>query len=188
MHTRYCVDCEQEFRPEIFRCSDCGGDLEDRYEEEDGEGISAARDGDAAPEVPAPPHDDQPVFDQPVFNTLSSSALKEAAECLANAAVRFRATGYRSGFQLFVRSEELSAARAALEGREGTITVNEGSEACVGFEGGVCPACGAEVPAGVLECPGCTLVVGAKAAKCVSCGSLLGLADVECPVCRAPEG
>ena len=32
MRTRYCTNCEEEFRPEILRCSDCGGELEDRYE------------------------------------------------------------------------------------------------------------------------------------------------------------
>ncbi len=183
MHTRYCVNCEEEFRPEILRCSDCGGELEDRYEEEDdGEGSSAARDEPGAPEVLETAGDYQPVF-----NTMSSSSMKEAAECLADAAVQFRATGYRGGFQLLVRSEQLSAARAALEGRAGTITVDEGAEPSVGFQGGVCPACGAKVPAGVLECPGCALVVGAEAARCASCGSLLGPADVQCPVCRAPE-
>ena len=187
MHVRYCVNCEQEFRPEIVRCSDCGGPLEDRYEEEGSDGFSAARDGAGAPEVPVPPDADQPPFNQPVFNALNSSDLKDAAERLADAAIPCRATGYRSGFQLFVRSEQLSAARAALQGLVGTITANEGSERCVGFAGGVCPACGAEVPAGVLECPGCTLVVGAEAARCESCGSLLGPKDVECPMCRAPE-
>jgi hypothetical protein len=182
MLIRYCVNCEEEFRPEILRCSDCGGELEDRHEEEDGEGIRTEEPERRAPAVEEPPGEYHAVF-----NTMDSASLKEAAESLAGAGVQFRASGYRHGFQLLVRSEQLSAARGALEGLEGTIVADD-SEPPVGFAGGVCPACGAGVPAGVLECPGCALVVGAEPARCASCGSLLGPADVQCPVCRAPEG
>ena len=31
-HVRVCRDCGEEYRPEIVRCADCGGELEDRYE------------------------------------------------------------------------------------------------------------------------------------------------------------
>ena len=33
-HVRVCRDCGEEYRPEIVRCADCGGELEDRYEGE----------------------------------------------------------------------------------------------------------------------------------------------------------
>jgi hypothetical protein len=181
MHTRYCVNCEQEFRPEILRCSDCGGDLEDRYEEEDGEWPERANAGD--PEVPEPLDDYKPVF-----ACLDSASLKQAADCLAAAGVPFRASGSSTGFRLLVRKADESAAGAALQGREGTLAVVDDSQPSVSPEGGPCPACGATVPAGVLECPECALVVGAEAARCDSCGSSLGPADIQCPVCRAPEG
>ena len=184
MHVRYCVNCEEEFRPEILRCSDCGGDLEDRYEEEDGAGgSSAARDETAAPEVPVPTDDYQPVFD-----CLDSASLKQAADCLAAAGVPFRASGSSSGFRLLVRKADESAAGAALQGREGTLAVVDDSLPSVSPEGGPCPACGASVPAGGLECPGCGLVVGAVPARCDECGAPLGSADARCPMCHPPGG
>ena len=183
MHVRYCVNCEQEFRPEILRCSDCGGDLEDRYEEEDGEGAQAQKAAAAAPD----PQEPTAEF-LPVFGCRDSQSLKEAAACLAAASVPFRASGSSTGFRLLVRKADESAAGVALQGREGTLAVVDDAQPSVSAEGGPCPACGANVPAGVLECPECALVVGAEAARCDSCGSPLGPADVQCPVCRAAEG
>ena len=183
MHTRYCTNCGEEFRPEILRCSDCGGDLEDRYEDEDAEGqprVAAA----AGPEVP-----EASVEYRTVFQCLDSAALKAAADCLAAAGIAFRGDGSAAGFNLLVPAEDVPRAVAALAGREGSLFAS-GDEAppSVGAEGGVCPACGSSVPPGVVECPGCALVVGAEPARCDSCGSVLGPADVQCPVCRAREG
>ena len=31
MHVRVCVECGEEYRPEVAQCADCGGDLEDRH-------------------------------------------------------------------------------------------------------------------------------------------------------------
>jgi len=183
MHTRHCPNCDEEFRPDIPRCSDCGGDLEDRYEEEDGEAGGAQKAAAAAPDLQEPPAEYVPVF-----ACRDSRSLKEAAGCLAAASIPFRATGSGSGFQLLARAQDEPTALAALRGREGAASPDEDSQPFVGVEGGVCPACGATVPAGVLECPGCALVVGAEVARCDSCGSPLGPADVQCPVCRAPEG
>jgi hypothetical protein len=181
MHVRYCVNCEEEFRPEILRCSDCGGDLEDRYEEEDGERPQRPDAGD--PEVPEPPDDYRPVFD-----CLDSASLKQAADCLAAAGVPFRASGSSTGFRLLVRKADESAAGAALQGREGTLAVVDDSQPSVSPEGGPCPACGASVPGDVLECPGCGLVVGAVPARCDECGAPLGPADAQCSVCHPPGG
>src|SRR5688572_27542544 len=35
MHVRVCVECGEEYRPEITACADCGGQLEDRHEDGD---------------------------------------------------------------------------------------------------------------------------------------------------------
>jgi hypothetical protein len=183
MHTRYCVDCEQEFRPEILRCSDCGGELEDRYEDDEGEGLRPANAAETAADLEEPPAEYLPVF-----TCRDSQSLKAAVDCLSAASIPFRATGSGSGFQLLVRAQDEPTALVALRGREGTAGPDDDSPPSVGPEGGLCPACGANVPAGVLECPACALVVGAEAARCDSCGSPLGPTDVECPVCRAPEG
>ena len=42
-HVRVCRDCGEEYRPEIVRCADCGGELEDRYEGETDESPSLRR-------------------------------------------------------------------------------------------------------------------------------------------------
>jgi hypothetical protein len=179
MHTRYCGNCDEEFRPEILRCSDCGGELEDRYEDDDADGTPTA-----APKAiePAPPEPADAY--EPVFRSRDSASLKEAADSLAAAGIPFRGDGSAAGFRLLVRSEDMPAAGAALSGKDGSLFVSDEAQPFVGVEGGVCPACGARVPAGVLECPECGLVVGAEPAKCESCGSPLGPADVKCPVCH----
>ena len=33
MHVRVCVECGEEYRPEIAVCADCGGALEDRRDD-----------------------------------------------------------------------------------------------------------------------------------------------------------
>jgi len=173
MHTRYCPTCDEEFRPEILRCSDCGGDLEDREEGKE------AHEAERSVAVPVPLASD----DERVVSSLRDAAsLNEAAACLAGASVPFRATQLAKGFHLLVRSEDASAARAALE-RDGLTVVYEPLPSA-GAEEDVCPACGASVPPGVLECPECGLVVGAEAARCESCGTPLGPTDVQCPTCH----
>ena len=37
VHVRVCVDCHEEYRPEIARCADCGGVLQDRYDDDEGQ-------------------------------------------------------------------------------------------------------------------------------------------------------
>jgi len=184
MHVRYCVNCEQEFRPEILRCSDCGGDLEDRYEDED---AGLAR-GEVTAEVVDPHVIEPPPEYRLVFRGPDSASFKKAADALAAARIRFRGDGSAAGFQLLVPAEDLPAAAAALAGTEGSVLVNDEAQPFVGVEGGVCPACGTSVAAGLLDCPGCGLTVGAEPAQCESCGALLGPSDVHCPVCRPASG
>jgi hypothetical protein len=155
MHTRYCPNCDDEFRPDIQRCSDCGGELEDRYDE-DGDG------GTREPEASEPSADAPPEEYRPVFGCMQSASLKEAAGSLAAAGIPFRATGCVTGFQLLVREGDQSVAAATLQGREGVLRVPDDSAPSIGAEGGPCPACGASVPAAAPECPECGLVVGGK--------------------------
>jgi hypothetical protein len=155
MHTRYCPSCDDEFRPDIVRCSDCGGELEDRYDDEEDAGEPREATPPPAPEAP-------PEEYRPVFGCMESATLKEAAGVLAAARVPFRATGCSTGFQLLVREADQSAAAAALQGREGVLGVPDDAEPSVGAEGGACPACGASVPAAAVECPECGLVVGGE--------------------------
>jgi len=178
VHTRYCTNCDEEFRPEILRCSDCGGELEDRYEDEDAPDRPVDVPAAAEPEAPEPPE-----AYQTVFQAGDSTSVKDAADCLAAAGLRVRVAAAGIGFRLLVRSEDVSAAGAVLSGKEGSLVSDE-APPFVGVEGGRCPACGASVAAGVVECPGCGLVVGAEPARCESCGAPLGPGDVQCSACH----
>jgi len=182
MHTRHCPNCDEEFRPDIPRCSDCGGELEDRYEDDD-EGTPPAAKA-VAPDPPGPA-----AQYRMVFLCADSSSLKEAADCLAAAGIRFRGDGNAAGFWLLVRADDVRPAAAALAGREGSLFASDDeAQPFVGVEGGICPACGTSAPAGELDCPGCGLAVGAEPPRCKACGAPLGPADTRCPVCHSPDG
>lgn len=154
MHTRYCPNCDDEFRPDIGRCSDCGGELVDRYEDEEG-GPPAEQEAPSEPEAPS-------VVYLPMFSCMEAATLKQAADTLAAAGIAFRASGCATGFQLHVRESDRSAAATALRGRQGVLAVPDDAAPSVGPEGGACPACGAAVPAAAAECPECGLVVGGE--------------------------
>ena len=145
MHTRHCVACDEEFRPEIVYCSDCGALLEDRWE---GEG---AREPEPEPEVPPAPDVDY----APVFHAVDSGAVSRAAARLARAEIPFRVT---PGFDLLVPHDALEAAMEVLKGREGALAVVAGADSAL--VEGRCPACDGHVPQGAIECPECGLVVG----------------------------
>jgi hypothetical protein len=172
MHTRSCPDCGEEFRPEIVRCSDCGAELQDRYDDDAQERKAAE---------PAEPECAESYA--PVFTTIETEALREAAACLAAAAIAFRATGNSTGYQLLVRPGDRSLAVQALAGREGALVLAPESPLAPGHEGGPCPACGAQLDAGLLECPECQLALGEAPAACRSCGAALTEGQLHCPVC-----
>ena len=49
-----------------------------------------------------------------------------------------------------------------------------------------CPACGADIKAGTVECADCGLTLGGS--SCESCGAELDPADESCPACGHPVG
>ncbi|HVR71427.1 MAG TPA: hypothetical protein VMT87_11345 [Vicinamibacteria bacterium] len=152
MHVRVCPDCGEEFRPEIVRCSDCGAELRDSFD-----------DAPPGPPAGAPAGVSAPADDaeySPIFTTIESEAMRDAAAALAQAGVSFRASGNQTGFQLRVRSEDRPRAAQALGIREGAVLLGPESEAAAGHEGGPCPACGTGLRPGQLECPECRLVLG----------------------------
>ena len=56
MHVRVCVDCGEEYRPQITACADCGGRLEDR--DDDGASGSSAGPADGETEEDGSPETD----------------------------------------------------------------------------------------------------------------------------------
>jgi hypothetical protein len=164
MHVRTCPDCGEEFRPEIVRCSDCGAELVDHYE--DG-GPRAETPAEMGPDVAGPASVEAWAS---VFTSTSSEALREAAASLAAAAVRFRASATGVYLQLLVPADDYTRAAQALAGHDGAVVVTEAAVP-EGHEAAACPACATPVPAGALECPECQLVVGGSEAPPVRGGS-----------------
>jgi predicted amidophosphoribosyltransferase len=153
MHVRVCPECEEEYRPEIATCADCGAALVDRAVDEQGRPLA------------------EPVVAEGEQVTLvalysgPAAALKPLAEALAAAGVaqRFVPIANQSGLTLAVAQEDGPRALAALTAFHGRGTELGISELAATFEGGheahehACPACGAAVPADASECPDCGL-------------------------------
>ena len=141
MHVRVCVECGEEYRPEIATCADCGGLLEDRHGDEDG--ITAAPTFDAEPAEP------ESALVESVLYADRASGLTDSADRLMEAGIPFRLRPARGGhgYHLLVaegdRERALSTLGIAADAREGE-----------------CPACGTHLAVGVAECAECGLAVG----------------------------
>ncbi len=189
MHVRVCRDCGEEYRPEIVSCADCGGKLEDRYEEEQNE----ERRSPPPAEAPAPPAAETLGY-RPVFVTGRAAALVPLAERLREAGIDFRLReapkeprASAASFSLLVRDEDAERALRELAPLLGEGDVADDMHAVESdFEGGAyrhCPACRTDLPAGALECRECGLALGQAGASCVRCGAPLGPGQIECPAC-----
>jgi hypothetical protein len=169
MHVRICVDCGEEYRPEIAVCADCGGALQDRYE----------HDGQVA--VPEPsvvaPSDPSEEFSQTLLFDENATRLVEPADTLVAQGIACRirqnqavqrgpsaegdaqrdAAAARVGYWLCVRPEDAPAALVSL-GLPPPGTAEE--HAASAAESRPCPACGGLVARREVECPDCGLMVG----------------------------
>lgn len=194
MHVRVCRDCGEEYRPEIVSCADCGGTLEDRWEDGEAPRVTAPR----SPEPP-PGEAAELVGYRPVFVTGQAAALVPLAERLREAGIDFRlretpkdTRTSAASFSLLVRDVEAGRALRELAPLLGGGDAADGMHAVESeFEGGAyrrCPACRTDLPAGALACPECGLALGQAGAPCVRCGAPLAPGEIECPVCGAAEG
>jgi hypothetical protein len=180
MTVRYCRSCDTEFQPHVVRCSDCGGDLEDAWPDEEGSAVAMA-----------PPPVEQPAAEYVlVARDLTPRLAARAGRKLTAAGIPFRLdapTHY--GFQLGVPAEHMAAATAVLEKARAIPRQPSPDEPAVGETGGPCPACGALVTAGAAECPDCGLGVGTvdEAVTCRRCGSTLRSPDEPCPCVQAGD-
>jgi len=162
-HVRVCRDCGEEYRPDVARCADCGGDLEDRFEGQEEAVTPKPATGEPAPSAP-------PV--RALFVTSHAADLVPMAERLREAGVECRLAeapgrveGAPSRYGLFVSEENTADALKAIA----DLVAHGGAEAAQGVEAGFdkeqgnleCPACGTKTTAGTPECPECGLVLGA---------------------------
>lgn len=161
MDHRVCRDCGEEFRPEIARCSDCGGEL------------VAPDENDAAPAV-APPEaaslDDLADF-RPIFVGAQAALLVPLAEAVEREGIALRLAEEvgdsergTASFSLLVREADRARALKALAPLLGEETGDRRLEAVESHfeESGRysrCPACDAEVDVASTECPECGLVI-----------------------------
>jgi hypothetical protein len=193
MHVRVCRDCHEEYRPEIVVCADCGGVLEDRYDDE-----PLGRERPAAPPAPADLE-----YDTVVFGSDYAPDLRPLADRLLAAGIEFRVRPRRAsdgtpgaGLELRVRA---AAHARALQELAPLLASPDLDPSLVGAVAGEfdpaagyrrCPACGHELRAGVEECPDCGLAVGAsfEGRACGVCGQALAPDDARCPSCGFAGG
>lgn len=179
MHVRVCRECGEEYRPEIALCADCGGELEDRHDEDPG-----LDPGRPAPiEEPALPPGDY----RAIYSSAHAAELEPLAEKLGAAGIPFDVRGSFQAFELLVRKEDIERAvgeLAPLLDEVGAPASQTGSETAQ--EDRRCPACSGQVPPGVGECPECGLVVAGSpdARVCSRCGVPVGPEEEECASCR----
>jgi uncharacterized OB-fold protein len=161
---RVCRDCGEEFRPEIARCSDCGGELVSAIESESGQVVTAA------PVEAVPSTEDLADF-RPIFVGAQAALLVPLAEALKGAEIAFRLAEEvvdpdrgTASFSLLVREADRVRALKALAPLLGEETGGGRLEAVESHfeESGRysrCPACDTEVAVSAAECPECGLVI-----------------------------
>ncbi len=119
IHVRVCRDCGEEYRPEIVRCADCGGVLDDRFEEDD-----EGRPPFGWREAPEARPEDEAVDlsgHRPVFLSNRAADLVPLAEALRAAGIAFHLVEQpaemevrQASFSLLVREEDFARTQAAL--------------------------------------------------------------------------
>ena len=163
-HVRVCRECGEEFRPEIAVCSDCGGALEDRHDDEDAP-------APALPEDRPPEPEDLSGYRQ-VFTTGRAADLVPVAERLREAGIPFRLheaprspEARAAVYSLLVPDAEAGSALRELAPLLGGDDAAELHAVESEFGGGSyvrCPACRADLPKSARECPECGLGLGTE--------------------------
>jgi len=182
MMVRYCRRCDTEFQPHIVRCSDCGGELEDRDPESD----AAVAEHDALDPAAAEADTAAGEF-VAVATDLTSEKAERVARRLGDAGIPFRVGAHGYGFTLAVREQDKAAARPILLRARAIPREPQADQPAVAESGGPCPACGDPVAAGAKECPGCGLSLSSEAAVCDRCGAELADPWRPCPRCRGAD-
>lgn len=145
MHVKVCVDCGEEYRPDIAVCADCGGRLEVRSA--DAEQASAAPAATGAPE----PHPDAALTEGILFSERATD-LRSEADRLVEAGIDFiLRAATPAGYRLLVTAEDRERALSVL-GLLADVATRTDVRSC--------PACGSAVSMDTAECPECGLNVG----------------------------
>jgi hypothetical protein len=173
VHVRWCPQCEEEFRPEIARCSDCGGPLVDRQLDDTGRPIGAEGQTTVAPAAEAPA---VPAGYRELTSVASANDLRAIGDSLDEASVPFHSmfdpdapgqarNSLGGRFVVSVAESDRIAAIEAIRPHLGleagvgdTLAVERSYDEAGGYVR--CPACGGEMTPGSDTCTECGLVVG----------------------------
>ena len=145
MHVRVCVECGEEYRPEIAACADCGGRLEDRQDDGDRTVVPPSEPSGSGQETDAE-------FTEAILHADKVTDLTAEADRLFEAGIAFRLRHAQgAGFRLLIAAPDRDRALTLL----GLLVDAD----ALGAERS-CPACGVMVQAGTADCPECGLSVG----------------------------
>jgi len=169
---RYCPVCEDEFRPEITICSDCGATLILQAEGLGAAGVPFTEPDPASGDPSSPPSgawrtalDALPVsnlFPLRTFDELRD--LEPAVSAFAEARLPSRVLVQNGRYLLLVRPDDVAAAQDALQAAQADPASPEGDNDA-GFDAAAgryshCPACGGQLaPDFSGACPDCGLEI-----------------------------
>jgi hypothetical protein len=189
VHVRVCRECGEEYRPEITICADCGGELEDVYEDEN----APSPLGPAPAEVEPLDLSDH----RTLFQTPRAVDLVPMAERLKEAAIPFHLVEGTHGEAATARYALLvaeAAVKPALERLADLLAPHAEADSVhaleTSYESGRyvrCPACGAEQGSGLAECSECGLALGPAVPTCERCAAPLEEEGAPCTVCGGPS-
>jgi hypothetical protein len=166
MLVRICVECGEEFRPDVLRCSDCGGELVAHDDQHPG----------ADPGAPALPRAGVPgeplEAARPIAWSEQARDLIPFADRLVEGGLVFR-IGPRAeagekappGFALRVADKDHEPATRLLAPfvtPESGVTLLAPVPAEEETGGSTCPACDTSLPPGAEQCPECGLAFGGE--------------------------
>jgi RNA polymerase subunit RPABC4/transcription elongation factor Spt4 len=194
---KVCRRCGEEYRPEIERCVDCGGELEARYDDGHG-GVTPARPratnhaataGESAEESA----DRLTQGESTIYSGSAPADLKPLAERLIEVEIPFRFVCHRptapthpARFELLVSNDNRAHAFKVVAplldaDPEALVAVERAFHAEGGYRS--CPACGQPLDSGAAKCPACALALRAEARTCRWCGELVEPDAERCPRC-----
>ena len=161
MHVRVCPECDEEFRPEIVHCSDCGAMLEDRFEGQDGATVVAAMPGPDAGSHSADSGTEGTYVR--ILRADRAAELEPLAQQLGKAGLPFQVRTAQLSFELLIREEDHDRVRDALGDllKASSPAADETPfDPDVGYS--VCPACGCRLAPRTEDCTECGLAVGGE--------------------------
>lgn len=158
MNVRVCPECDEEFRPEIVHCSDCGALLKDRFDDEE---VAAVGQPPEAHREPLPLGPGTEGTYVRVFRADRASDVEPLAVLLGQAGIPFHVRGAQMSFELLTRTEDHDSVIRVLGALLGDRRPAEGEfDAEAGYA--ACPACGFALAERAEECPECGLAIGGE--------------------------